>query len=51
MVPESVPGLRWVPLQQEETWRLCSTYPQAAESNPLYSTVLDELTQELLFKE
>ncbi len=50
MVPDRNWGLRWLPLQQEETWQLYSTYPQAAESNLLYSTVLDELTHQLKTK-
>jgi len=45
LVPSEIPGLRWIPLQQEEYWKLYSTYPQSVESSLLFGTVIDELKQ------
>ena len=48
LVPKDLPGLRWIPLQQKEHWKLYCTYPQSAESDLLYSFVLEELSQHVL---
>ena len=43
-----VSGVRWLPLRQEEYWTLYSMVSQIAESNLLYSTVLEELNSLVL---
>jgi len=48
LVPSGFPGLKWVPLNNQELWKLYCTYPQSAESNLLYSFVLEELNQQVL---
>jgi len=48
LIPTEISGLKWFPLQQEESWRLYCTYPQSAESDLLYSFVLEELGQQVL---
>ena len=48
LVPAEMPGLKWIPLQQQETWKLYCTYPQSAETDLLYSFVLEELRQQVL---
>ena len=48
LVPSEIPGLKWVPLQQQENWKLYCTYPQSAETDLLYSLVLEELRQQVL---
>lgn len=47
LIPEEIPGLVWLPLQQQEPWKLYCTYPQSAESDLLYSFVLEELSQQV----
>lgn len=46
-IPEGNLGLKWFPLQQQEYWKLYCTYPQSAETNLLYSFVLEELSQQV----
>ena len=48
MIPDEVSGVRWLPLRQEEYWTLYSMVSQIAESNLLYSTVLEELSSLVL---
>ena len=48
MIPNEVSGVRWIPLQQQEHWSLYSIYSQIAESNLLYSSVLEELNSLVL---
>lgn len=48
LVPSNFSDLRWMPLQQSESWKLYCTYQQSAESNLLYSFVLEELSQQVL---
>ena len=48
LVPSEIPGLKWIPLQQQESWKLYCTYPQSAETDLLYSLVLEELRQQVL---
>lgn len=48
MIPDEVSGVRWLPLRQEEYWTLYSMVSQIAESNLLYSTVLEELNSLVL---
>lgn len=48
LVPSNMGDLRWLPLQQMESWKLFCTYQQSAESNLLYSFVLEELSQQVL---
>lgn len=48
LMPAEMPGLKWIPLQQQETWKLYCTYPQSAETDLLYSFVLEELRQQVL---
>ena len=48
LVPADMPGLKWIPLQQQENWKLYCTYPQSAETDLLYSFVLEELRQQVL---
>lgn len=48
LIPSNLCGLRWIPLRQKEYWRLYCTYPQSAETNLLYSFVLEELNQQVL---
>ena len=48
LVPSEIPGLKWILLQQQESWKLYCTYPQSAETDLLYSLVLEELRQQVL---
>lgn len=48
LVPCEMAGLRWLPLQQEEYWRLYSIYSQIADSNLLYSSILEEINTQVL---
>ena len=48
LIPEEIPLLKWIPLQYPESWKLYCTYPQSAETDLLYSLVLEELRQQVL---
>lgn len=48
LIPEGIDGLRWLPMKEEVFWKLYCTYSQSAESDLLYSFVLDELRQQVL---
>lgn len=41
--PVCIPGLRWIPLEQAETWSLYSVCLKSVENSVLYRTTIDEL--------
>ena len=48
LIPEGLPGLKWIPMKERALWKLYCTYSQSAESDLLYSFVLEELRQQVL---
>lgn len=48
LIPYGMPGIRWFPLQQEEYWRLYGIHSQIADSNLLYSSILEEISAQVL---
>lgn len=43
LVPKDMGGVRWIPLDSGECWKLYWSYPQIAESNLLFGSALEEL--------
>ena len=43
LIPEKMPGLHWLPLEQMEDWELYAVCLRSLENNVLYHTTLDEL--------
>lgn len=48
LVPTDMSGVKWLPMKEPVYWKLYCTYSQSAESDILYSFVLDELRQQVL---
>lgn len=48
LVPADISGVKWLPIKEQAFWKLYCTYSQSAESDILYSFVLDELRQQVL---
>lgn len=43
LIPASMPGLRWLPLEEPEDWTLYAVCLRSLENNVLYHTALDDL--------
>ena len=43
LVPEWIPGLRWLPVGDTALWRLYASYPRNIEKNYLFSSAVEDL--------
>ncbi len=47
LIPQEIPGLRWIPLENVASWTLYSVCLKSLENNVLYRTTMDELLAEV----
>ncbi len=46
LVPKTE-GLRWIPIETQDSWILYTEYPHSLEGNPTYSTVIEALNRDV----